>query len=218
MGDVDDGRALVAEAAEELEQPVDLLLRERGGRLVEDQDARLVGERLRDLDDLPLADAQRADRARPGRGRRPSGRARLRPLADRAPADEAAPGGEPAERDVLGHGQRRRVLELLVDHPDAGGPGRDRRQVREALAADLDLARVGRVVAGEDLDERRLARRRSRRHRFGAMVSNTRRTPDTRRIRRLKPPRALEVQACPGRRCTAAPACRRRLERGTDDT
>ena len=50
-----------------------------------------------------------------------------------------------------------RVLELLVDHPHAGGARRDRGQVVVALAGDLDLAGVRRVVAGEDLHERRLA-------------------------------------------------------------
>ena len=34
---------------------------------------------------------------------------------------------------------------------------RDRGELVVALAVDLDLARVGRVVAGDDLDERRLA-------------------------------------------------------------
>ncbi len=90
-----------------------------------------------DLDDLPLADAQRARRARSGRCSTPiwSSTALAR-SSHGAPADEPAPCRKPAERDVLGHGQRRRILELLVDHPDAGGARRDGRQVRDALIAD----------------------------------------------------------------------------------
>ena len=41
----------------------DLLRREHGGRLVEDQDAGVAVERLEDFDALLLADRQRADAA-----------------------------------------------------------------------------------------------------------------------------------------------------------
>ena len=56
------------ELAERLEQLVDLLRHEHGGRFVEDQDAGAPVEHLHDLDPLAVADAEvgrRARRARP---------------------------------------------------------------------------------------------------------------------------------------------------------
>ena len=49
------------ELAHDAEQPLDLGRRQRRGRLVQNENARGVGQRLGDGDDLPLADRQVAD-------------------------------------------------------------------------------------------------------------------------------------------------------------
>ena len=63
--------------------------------------------------------------------------------------------GKPADqRDVLGHGHPLDQAELLVDE----GHRRPRPHVVDALAAQEDFAAVWLVYAGEQLDQRRLAR------------------------------------------------------------
>jgi hypothetical protein len=65
---------------------------------------------------------------------------------------------QPAEQQVLGHRQVGHVLQLLVDHRDAGA---DRgRRAREAyrLAVHQHAARIGLVLAAENLQQRGLAR------------------------------------------------------------
>ena len=68
-------------------------LGQRGRRLVEDQDARVLGERLRDLDQLLLADAEVADRARPDRREAKRVEQRAAPRAAAPPADDAEAAG-----------------------------------------------------------------------------------------------------------------------------
>ena len=61
MGDEDDRLALVDQAADDLEELVDLARRQHGGGLVEDQDVGLPEQRLDQLDALLLPDRQLAD-------------------------------------------------------------------------------------------------------------------------------------------------------------
>jgi hypothetical protein len=56
--DEDDARPILLQATDDLEQALDLLPREGGGRLVHDQDPGVQAERLRYLDHLPLRNAQ----------------------------------------------------------------------------------------------------------------------------------------------------------------
>ncbi len=62
MGDVDDGGPLPLHACEHREQPLDLALLERGGRLVEDEDTALAPQCLGDRDQLTLGEAERGNR------------------------------------------------------------------------------------------------------------------------------------------------------------
>ena len=59
--DEDDGEALLLEPAQRVEELVDLLGHEDGGRLVEDQGAGAAVEDLEDLDALPVTDAEVLD-------------------------------------------------------------------------------------------------------------------------------------------------------------
>ena len=61
MADEDDRVAIRREPAQDGEDLLGLLGSEDGGRLVEDEDARIAVERLEDLDPLLLADGQGVD-------------------------------------------------------------------------------------------------------------------------------------------------------------
>src|SRR5437870_14280 len=61
--DVDDAGAARAHPLQDPEQDFRFRLRERRGRLVEDEDVRLARERFRDLDEMLLADSEIADRS-----------------------------------------------------------------------------------------------------------------------------------------------------------
>ncbi len=139
----------------------DLRLRrrvDRGGRVVEDQDARVDREGARDRDPLPLAarerDAALADH---------------RLVALRQPLDELVRLREPrdaldlgvahlraAERDVLAHG-RREEERILRDDADLAAQ-RGERDVAHVDAVDEHAARVDVVEARHERGERRLAR------------------------------------------------------------
>ena len=61
VADIDDADALVAQHAHDRQQLLDILFDQRGGRLVHDQDARILRQGPGDLDPLPVRDRQRAD-------------------------------------------------------------------------------------------------------------------------------------------------------------
>ena len=100
-----------ASAAHDGEQLVGLLRGEHRGRLVEDQQVDVAGERLDDLDPLLGADRQVLHQRRPGR---PAGRTAAetsstsrRAAAPVEQAERAAADLLGAERDVLRHGEDR---------------------------------------------------------------------------------------------------------------
>ena len=62
-----------------------------------------------------------------------------------------------AEHDVLGHGEHRHQLEVLVDHADAAADGVAGVVQVDDLAVDQDLALVGLVQPEQHLDQRALA-------------------------------------------------------------
>ncbi len=61
VGDVEDGDAALGEAADDGVEELDLVVGQRGGRLVHLDDPGVEADRLGDLDDLLLGDRQRAD-------------------------------------------------------------------------------------------------------------------------------------------------------------
>jgi hypothetical protein len=143
---------LVVQAAQPLAQLGAHLGVERAERLVEQQHARLDGERARQRHPLALAARELI-------------RVALRVAAE---ADDAEQLGDPGvdarprlladlqpERDVVVHGhvlERRVVLEDEADLPAL------RRHARGVVALDLDAAGVGRLEAGDDPQQARLAR------------------------------------------------------------
>ena len=141
-------------------QVPDLLVRQRGGRLVEHEQAGVGREPARDHDQAPVGDRERAElalRVDARAPRRSSTSADFRRSARRftnVPRDLRVP---EAELDVLGHRQVRHVGQLLV-HEGEAAPRRVERAVEaDGLAVDEDLALVGLHHAREDLDQRALA-------------------------------------------------------------
>ena len=157
VGDEDHGLALVDQAPQDLEELVHLARGEHGGRLVEDQDVGVAVEGLHQLDALLLAHRQIADH---GVG------VDVEPVALGEVADPLACGVEVeadplarlvAEDDVLGDGEHRDELEVLVDHPDAGGDGVGAAVEAHRLAPQEQLAGVGLVEPEHDVHQRALA-------------------------------------------------------------
>jgi hypothetical protein len=157
VGDEDDRLALVDQAADHLEELVDLAGGQDGGGLVEDEDLRVPVERLDQLH--PLLSAHREI---PDRGvrldRQAVAAAELGDVA--AGTVEVEEGPSPdllAEDDVLGDRQDRDQLEVLMDHPDARRDGVGGRRERDPLAADQQLPGVGLVQPEHDVHQRALA-------------------------------------------------------------
>ena len=159
VGDVDDRLAGLVQPVDDLEEAIGLARRQRGGGLVEDEDAGVHGERLGDLDELPLA-GREALHLHVGRDVQVHhGQELLGAPADLAPAQQRhlAHGREVADEEVLGDGEVGEEVQLLVDEGDAGAVGIARVARRVDLAVQQHLARVERHDAAQDVHERGLA-------------------------------------------------------------
>ena len=157
MGDVDDGDAIDRQLADDAEEDLDLGGRQRGGGLVHDEDAGLLDQRPRDLDELLLPQPQVADEGVGIDGL-------LQTLQDRPgdvpllPLGHAPCAGDlPAQEDVVDDGQVGAEVELLVDDGHAVGDGLGGGGEDDGLAAQLDGSRGGALNTGEDLHEGGLA-------------------------------------------------------------
>ena len=126
-------------ARDDREQPAGLAVGQRRGRLVHDDDPGVDAQRLGDLHQLPLGDAQlldrglRVDREADAREHFATHRLDLA-LVDRAPPRERLS----AQEEVLGDGQVRRLAEGLVDDADP-------ERLRVARAAQLDFPPVEKI-------------------------------------------------------------------------
>ena len=146
------------EAADDLVEPLDLGRRERGRRLVEDDQLGVAGQRPQDLDLLLLRQRQRPDD-----GVRRDRRSRCRPRGARTARAACA-----AARSRAGAaprpGTRSRRRSAAGRPPPPGRRARcprsqrlARRPERDRLAAQDELALIGREDPGDDLAERGLA-------------------------------------------------------------
>ena len=156
MTDEQDGDALVAEVLDQLEQLGDLVGGKRGGRLVHDQDANVERDRLADLDRLLRGKRQPARRTAHVEGHAER-RQNVLGLAEHLPPISVRAAALMADEDVLGDVVIREEERLLIDGGDAmalrlGGAADDDR-----LAGQANLAAIGLIDAGHDLDQRRLA-------------------------------------------------------------
>ncbi len=136
VGDEDDCRAVLGESADEAEQVVDLLGGQHCGGLVEDDHVRLPTEDPQYLDLLLHPHGRRSDRHVVGHMEAVA----LAKCVDLPPRE--LPIDEPrrplrfvSEDDVLPDGHRANQLEVLIDHPHAGGDGIRRGRERDAFPA-----------------------------------------------------------------------------------
>ena len=150
--------ALGGELAQRGEQLIDLVRHEHRGGFVEYEDLHAAIQHLQDLDPLACAYAELVDG-----GIRIDSQTVPTPDLENAlagPVDVDAPllPGLVTEDDVLDDGQVAGQHEVLMHHADAGGDGVARRLERSNGAIDGDGALVRRLLAIEDLHQRRLAR------------------------------------------------------------
>src|SRR4051794_2426209 len=156
--DVDDADALGPELAHLLEERLGLGAAERGRGLVEDEELRVQGERLRDLDQLLLRGRETLHLPRRREAQVEAGELFLRPLDHGGAIDPAGLRRPAADEDVLGDRELRQELELLVDQHEAlvdrlprGGRG-------VGLPQPGHLPLEGRPRPGDDAGQRGLAR------------------------------------------------------------
>ena len=138
-------------------QSLDFGSSERGGWLVHHQDARGVGQRLRDSDDLPPPDRELshrlididldADGFKAGAGRTPH----------RRPVEHARSRELPPEEQVGGDVEARHEVELLEDGGDARGLRGARVGEAHGRAVDPHFAGVGFDDPGQNVHQRRFA-------------------------------------------------------------
>ena len=132
---------------------------QRGGRLVEHQHLDVAGQRLDDLDHLLVAHREAADLGAGLEVHLEQVQQLLRPPVHRSLVDQA----EGTERllvgeDVFRHRQVGHQAELLEHHADARLLALMGVVKRNLTAVEEDPARVGSVGAGQDVDQRGLAR------------------------------------------------------------
>ena len=157
--DEDDGDATRLERAHAIEQALQLVLGQRRRRLVENQEARLLGKRPSDDDELLRSKVERRHGGfgidlEAEIGQRAAGAERTFGDVDHAPALRLV-----VQRDVLGNRHLGNDIDLLRDEGDTGClcSGDARRTERRAGEGNRPVISSSGVRAGEDLDERRLA-------------------------------------------------------------
>ncbi len=155
---VQNADAATREPLNRLEQQRRLVRRERRGRLVEDDETCVEGERARDHHEPLLDERQLADRRIEWHVER-DGLERLRgaPAQLSVPYQPYSAAGLVPEHDVGRDGQRGRDCQLLWHRGDAGAEGVDRTSELQRSPAYVHRAVRRANHPGEALDERRLA-------------------------------------------------------------
>ena len=158
VGDVDDAFAFGLQPADDAEEVRDLPFGQRRSRLVHDQDVGVVGDRLGDLDHLPVGDAEIAHFGVGIDMDIEAGEQRLG-AAPHLVVSNQTEGVErlAADPDVFRHRHEVHQVEFLMDHRDAVAQRVERRTQADVLALEAEGAGVWRIDAGDDLHQRRLA-------------------------------------------------------------
>ena len=159
VGNIEDAHALVRQRVDDLEKVLAFQIRQRGGRLIENEQGGIQRQPLENFHDLPLGDAEifndivGADREAvtvddclhlPGA---------LTLVEQTEPAARLA-----TEQNIFGDGQRRDEAQLLEHRADAKIPRVAARADLYALAVVEYLAVVQRIYAGDDFYERGFSR------------------------------------------------------------
>ena len=138
VADVDARHATFAQPADERVQTLGFVLRQAARRLIEDDKARALPDRRRDLQHLLLTDGQRTPTARVTSSAASIGASiasarRCISRLETKPRDD----GQAAKAEVLGDRQVLAERELLVDHRDARLERIGRAVETDRLAADM---------------------------------------------------------------------------------
>ena len=157
MGDEDDRKPSAFELAHDAEKEFGLFRVEARGRLVEDEDPRVLFERARDRHQLLNGDRIGAEGTFDVDVDAEPLEPFLGAFARLAPRDQAEPARLPAERQVLRHRHRRDEIDFLVDRADAERARLPRSVDLDGVAVQANFALVPAQGAGHDLDQRRLA-------------------------------------------------------------
>ena len=148
--DVDEADAFGFQTADLLEQALGFLAPERRGRLVEDQEARIQGQRLGDFDLLLGGDPEMAHLGGGGdvepQAMQLLGRAPVHEVA----IDAAATHRQPADKNILGNRQIENEPHLLMDEADTGGKRVSRRIRGVGLAPPGHHSGSRRHESGDD--------------------------------------------------------------------
>ena len=156
--DVQHRLAVAAQAFDDREQPLGVVARQRRGRLVEDQQFGLAQHAARQRQQGALRRRQLGDQAGQRQFEAERGATGFGRFAHAAPRDQRPAARERhADEEVVERRQRRDQLRLLVDHRDAPPRRLLRRREADRLAVPAQAAVVGRVDAGQHIDQRRLA-------------------------------------------------------------
>ena len=158
MADVQHRDAAIAQAPHVREQPLDFRCRQCGGGLVEHEHAAVARQCRRDLDQLPLPDAERRNgRARiqclEAHQRQRLSRARMQRRAIEEPESTR----QSREEQVLRDAERLDQVEFLQHHLHARVLGGATRPWRMRLPRQRHRAAVGCRQAADDAHQRRLA-------------------------------------------------------------
>ena len=162
VGDEDDADAAAAHAVDGLEAAAGLLDAERGEGLVEDDEPAAPVDEAVELDRLALAAGEVLDAGAEPRDAGAAGLERAAGLglhgavAEEGDAEDAA-GELAAHEEVRDHVEVGAEREVLVDRLDAGGLGVGLGGEGALGAVEDDAPGARALLAGDDLDQRRLA-------------------------------------------------------------
>ncbi len=139
------------------EKPLDFVAVELRGRFVEDDEARAIRKRPRDLDQLARFDRQVARARVFAHVDLPVAEQRARVAPHRAPVDDAVPRGLPVDEQILRDAQIANDRRMLIDARHAFAPRVAVGKRRRRHAGEADLAGIRLAQAGQDRHERRFA-------------------------------------------------------------
>ncbi len=158
VGDEDDCKALGFQAADDVEQALNLVAVKAGGGFIQDEDLARKLHRAGDGDDLLDGDGVFGQLGADVDVKAVAGEEVLRGRVDALAVDHAEVGGLAAEEEVLGDRAVGEEVDLLVDGADAVGLAVQGVAESDRCAVEEEFPAVGLVGAGQDLDQGGFAR------------------------------------------------------------
>ena len=158
MADEQDGDALGLELQDDLKEGLDLLLGQRRGGLVHDDELCIEHQSAADGDHLLLRDGEGADQSIQIHLEVDLGEGLLRDLAHAALVNKLVACGQlGVERQIFHDRQVWEDGKILIDDLHAHVDGLQGRDFGIALSIEFNVAAIGLVNAADDLDDRRFS-------------------------------------------------------------